>query len=79
MSDLIFKSILTYGQLTYFVVLTNVYSMVKISRREATWVVTEQDEVLGTYLTFREAFEAFDRIKHDVKVLPLTLNERDEQ
>ena len=53
--------------------------MVKISRREATWVVTEQDEVLGTYLTFREAFDAFDRIKDGVKVLPLTLNERDEQ
>lgn len=52
--------------------------MVKISRRGTTWVVTEQDEVLGIYLTFLEAFEVFDRIKDDVKVLPLTLNERDE-
>ena len=44
--------------------------MVKISRREATWVVTEQEEVLGIYLTFREAFEAFDKIKQ-------TLDEHD--
>lgn len=44
--------------------------MVKISRRGATWVVIEQEEVLGIYLTFREAFEAFDKIKQ-------TLDEHD--